>query len=209
MKSMYTNEIPLLNNLMNSPLYSKLTSSNYNNNFTSFNSLVIQYVDDSTNLISSRNLNELNSYINKYFNILEKFYELNKLTLNSDKTKFMFICKPNLRNNTNDIQLETTDYSIEQSTKVKILGMYISAGLCNNANINSIISKVNYRLNILRKVLKYTNYRTSKMLVNSIIISVFKYGCPLLINSNTQSLNKINSLLLKCTRPILGFQSYI
>ena len=37
---------------------------------------------------------------------------------------------------------------------------------------------------------------------------MFKYGCPLLINSNTQSLNKINSLLLKCTRPILGFQSY-
>ena len=46
------------------------------------------------------------------------------------------------------------------------------------------------------------------MLINSTIISVFKYGCPLLINSSQQSLNKLNSLLLKCTHPIIGFQSY-
>ena len=88
------------------------------------------------------------------------------------------------------------------------LGMYVTAGLCNSANINNIISKVNYRLSVIKKVLKYTDYRTSKMLINSTIISIFKYGCPILINSSQQSLNKSNSLLLKCTRPILGFQSY-
>ena len=99
----YTNEIPLLYNIMNSPIYNKLTSTNCSSNFYNINNLVIQYVDDSTNLISSKNINELNSYIEKYFNILKNYYELNKLTLNSDKTKFMIICKPNLRKDTINI----------------------------------------------------------------------------------------------------------
>ena len=46
------------------------------------------------------------------------------------------------------------------------------------------------------------------MLINSIILSVFKYSCPLLIDSNKSHINKLNTLLLKCTRPILGFSSY-
>ena len=44
--------------------------------------------------------------------------------------------------------------------------------------------------------------------MNSIIISVFKYSCPLLIDSNKLLINKLNTLLLKCSRPILGFTSY-
>ena len=131
---------------MNSPIYNKLALKDCSSNLFNINNLVIQYVDDSTNLISSKNINELNSYIEKYFNILENYYELNKLTLNSDKTKFMIICKPNLRKDTINIQVKTTSYIIEQSNKVKILGMYITTGLCNSANINNIISKVNYRL---------------------------------------------------------------
>ena len=46
------------------------------------------------------------------------------------------------------------------------------------------------------------------MLFNSLIISVFKYACPILINSGYYLLKKLNTLLLKCTRPILEFHSY-
>ena len=61
----------------------------------------------------------------------------------------MVIFQPNLRPNTNTDQLNTTNYTIKQSKKVKILGIYVTSGLCNNATINDIISKVYYRLNIL------------------------------------------------------------
>ena len=46
------------------------------------------------------------------------------------------------------------------------------------------------------------------MLFNSLIISVFKYACPILINTKSAPLKKLNTLLMKCTRPILGFNSY-
>merc|ERR1712240_121605 len=106
------------------------------------------------------------------------------------------------------IKLNTTNFVIEQAKKVKILGTYFSPGLCNIVNVNLIISKVNYRLNKLRKVTKYTNLRTSKIIITTIILSVFKYAAPIIINTDVRSLQKINTLLLKCTRPILGFDSY-
>ena len=44
--------------------------------------------------------------------------------------------------------------------------------------------------------------------MNSLIISVFRYGCPLLINSNVNMINKLQSQLKKCTHYILGHKSY-
>merc|ERR1712240_569579 len=106
------------------------------------------------------------------------------------------------------ITLNTTNFVIEQAKKVKILGTYFSPGLCNIVNVNLIISKVNYRLNKIRKVTKYTKFRTSKIIITSIIMSVFKYAAPIMVNTDIRSLQKINTLLLKCTTPILGFDSY-
>ena len=44
--------------------------------------------------------------------------------------------------------------------------------------------------------------------MNALVISVFRYGCPLLINSNQKLISKLQTLLMKCTRHILGFNSY-
>ena len=70
-----------------------------------------------------------------------------------------------------------------------------------------MISKINYRSNILKEIFKYSNERTKRMLTNSLIISVFRYASPLLINSTDIEINKLQVLLMKCSRPILGYQS--
>merc|ERR1712240_864052 len=113
-----------------------------------------------------------------------------------------------LRGSANFVKLKTSNFIIVQSQKVKFLGMYISASLSNVHNVNNLVSKINYRLITLKKVTRYADLRTSKMIANGIIISVFKYSCPLMINSDIILHNKLNSLLIKCTRPLLGFISY-
>ena len=80
--------------------------------------------------------------------VLESFYNINKLALNYDNTK-LISCKGSIRENTLDIKLNTTNYIINQSSKVKVLGTFIISGLCNAATVNMIISKVNYHLNKL------------------------------------------------------------
>ena len=84
---------------------------------------------------------------------MEGFYNLHKLTLNSDKTKFMIMCKPFSRNQTSKISLYTTQFVIEQSKKIKVQGVYLTSGLCNEATINNMVSKINFGL-----FMKYTNF---------------------------------------------------
>ena len=99
---------------------------------------------------------------------------MNKLLLNADKTKLLITCKPKYRNCTTQITLQASQYTITQSSKVKVLGIYITSGLTNTATINNVISKVNFRLSVLREVFKYTKYRTKLMLTNAIIMSVIR-----------------------------------
>ena len=73
---------------------------------------------------------------------------------------------------------------------------------------NNIISKVNFRLSVLKEVFKFSEKRTKLILINSLVVSVFRYCCPLLIDSIVASINKLQTLLMKCTRYILGFNSY-
>ena len=128
----------------------------------------MHYVDDSTNIIACTNSSDLQKYINIYFSILEEFYNINKLLINSDKSKLLIITKPAQRYLYNNIELQTTQYIIEQTHKIKVLGIFITSGFSNLATINTIISKVNYRLLVLREVFKYSAYRTKIILTNSI-----------------------------------------
>ena len=92
---------------------------------------IIQYVDDINNLIDTNeeNLEQLEIYMNKYFKLIETFYNVNKLKINPDKSKLMIICKPIYRSKVAKIKLHTTEYIIEQVDKLKVLGMFFTTGL--------------------------------------------------------------------------------
>ena len=101
--------------------------------------------NDSSSMISTNNVLELYMFINKYLKGLESFYNITKLALNHDSTK-LISCKGSIRENTLDIKLNTTNYIIEQSSKVKVLGTFIISGLYNGVTYY-YDSKVNYHLN--------------------------------------------------------------
>ena len=63
-------------------------------------------------------------------------------------------------------------------------------------------------MNTLKEIFKYSSVRTKKILTNSIIVSVIRYAAPILINSNNTLISKLQVVLMKCSRPILGFKSY-
>merc|ERR1712030_59274 len=122
-------------------------------------------------------------YINDFFLLLEKYYNINKLTINPEKSKFIIICKNKDREITKNVKLKTSQNIIDQSKKIKILGIYVTNGLNQEANINNIVSKISYRMSILKEIFKFTNHKTKLMLTNSIIISVFRYAAPILIDA--------------------------
>ena len=83
----YCNEIPLLYKLVNSQYFNILTGEQPNLPINDLVHKIIQYVDDSSNIISTSNINGLQYYINDYFKVLEAYYNINKLLINPDKSK--------------------------------------------------------------------------------------------------------------------------
>ena len=119
----------------------------------------------------------------------------------------MVICRAALRNIASSIKLTADKYTIEQSTKIKILGVYFTNTLDNTANVNQIIQKVNYRISVISKLTKYSNTKTNLLLYNSLILSIFKYCLENIINIKQTQINKLNVLLNKCANRIIGYRA--
>ena len=119
--TLYTNEIPLLHTLMTKEIYTKLT----NNQTIQNNKIVhttVNYVDDSTSVISSQTTTNLQTYLDNYYKLLESYYNINFLKINPDKTKFLITCKPMHRHDNKDIIIiHAGKYIIKQSDKLKII----------------------------------------------------------------------------------------
>ena len=71
-----------------------------------------------------------------------------------------------------------------------------------------MVQEVNYRSSVLREIFRYCQFRTKHILSTSIILSIFRYAAPILIDSSKLQLRTLQTLMLKTTRPILGFNSY-
>ena len=104
---------------MDDPIYTKITDGLKVEQFVGIYHKIVNYVDDSTNMVSTKSKEHLQEYINNYFVLLEKFYNINKLLINPDKSKLVIVCRPGIRERVKDIKLRTSNFIIHQSEKVK------------------------------------------------------------------------------------------
>ena len=127
--TLYINELPLLNNLMFSTLFTKLTKQ-LTLNIDNIDHTTVNFVDDSTNVISGKNVNDLMTYTTKFYTLLTCFYTINKLKINDEKTHLMVSCKNKLREFTKDMYFMAGDFKIQQSQCIKMLGHFYSLTFC-------------------------------------------------------------------------------
>merc|ERR1711889_26709 len=84
----------------------------------------------------------------------------------------------------------------------------MGSGLSTHTNIASIISKVNYRMCTMREAFGFSNRNSKIIFLKSMVINVIRYCSPILIDSEVKILDKLQTQLMKCTRPILGISSF-
>jgi len=101
--TIYTNEIPQLYRLMDKTNYTYITNDTLTNDYKTIQHETINYVDESTNIISTNNFRQIQQNINGFYKLLETYYDINKLKINADKSKILIICKPIPRQNTDKI----------------------------------------------------------------------------------------------------------
>ena len=68
--TIYTNEIPLLHTLMSHDMFHSLTNTQ-TKTFNDIKHTTINYVDDSTSIISSKSITKLQTYLNHFYKLLE------------------------------------------------------------------------------------------------------------------------------------------
>ena len=83
--TIYTNEIPHLHNLISKNIFNILTDTE-TTQFNGITHTTINYVDNSTSVISSKSSTNLYTYLDNYYKLLESYYDINFLKINPDKT---------------------------------------------------------------------------------------------------------------------------
>ena len=156
--------------------YNNITNDNITTDYNNKTQDTINYVDDSTNIIASNDYSQIQNYINDFYKLLETYYDINKLKIKADKSKIIIICEPSHKQVADTIQLQASSYTILQSDYIKILGVIYTKTFDNTKNLNSIISKVTYRLNTITNILSMAPPKTRKIISNCLLISIIRYG---------------------------------
>ena len=81
--TIYTNEIPQLYTLMQDNIYTEITGMPTINT-KGIEHLTVNFVDDSTNLIITKDPTKLQTYLNGFYILLQKVYNTNKLIINQE-----------------------------------------------------------------------------------------------------------------------------
>ena len=120
--------------------------------------LTVNFVNDSTNLIITKDATKLQTYLNGFYILLQKVYHTNKLIINQEKTELMVICKNKDRKATKSIQMYAGKYRVKQVDKVKVLGYHIQSNLHNDAQVNKTIANINHRIYNMKKLGNNTKF---------------------------------------------------
>ena len=154
---------------MHEDIYTKLTQHQPTTS-TNINHTTVNFVNDSTNIISTTKTNEIQDYINKFYRLLEAVYNINKLKINNDKTELMVICKAKHRKNTKNIQITASGHKVKQVNKVKILGYVMQNNLRHDKHIAKVTSNIHHRLFNIKKLTSHTIIKSRQILTKAIVI---------------------------------------
>jgi len=199
--NVYSNEIPLLFKLLNTDIYYKLGCKTTKINRTTHSTT--SFVDDSTHIISFKDINNIRQYLDNYFVLLQKYYNINKLKLNSNKTKFMIV---NNRNNDHfkNFNFMADNHKINPLQSLKILGVIIQNNLKIDKEINKITGQLNNRIHTIRQITHYTTFKTRIQFLNAFVIGKLTYMISIYSLSTKTQINKLQKLLNTAARAAIG-----
>jgi len=102
---------------------------------------IILYADDTSIKVTSSNVENFGTQIEKIFGDINNWFKLNQLVLNYNKTHYF---KFNMKNSRHyDLKLNYQGNYVKSSTNTKLLGLIIDDSLSWKAHIDQMMSKLN------------------------------------------------------------------
>lgn len=164
-----------------------------------FNGKLFMYADDICLFYRYKHATVLQTQIEYDSAILLEFSRLNKLVLNSDKTKFVRF-KPYRARNEEKMVVHINGNPIAESDMVKYLGINLNHNLLWDTHINLLKSKISSAIGVLYKFKNKLSCNVKMLIYNSLIHSHLTYlpiiyGCK--ENTSLKSLQSAQNKALK------------
>ena len=179
------------------------------------------FADDTTCLISGKNLNELINLVNIEIQKIALWYRNNKMAVNTSKTKYIiFHSRGRTFDRVNDIFYNSNDYGNNNPENIaliericsnnpdpnlryyKLLGVFFDEHLTFNKHIDHICSKLSKSIFFLRRAKNFINNKSLITLYYALFHSHLLYCINITGCSNKTSINKISLLQKKAIRII-------
>jgi len=130
--------------------------------------------DDTNIFCTGDNLQQLLAEINLELCQLKIWFDINKLSLNLDKTKFMLFGNCKSKKN---LQILIDDVSMERVDEIKFLGVMIDHKICWKPHIKYIQPKIFRSIAVLSKAKHFLNYAALHILYCSLMLPYLSYSC--------------------------------
>lgn len=169
------------------------------------NSAILLFADDTVLYHFSDTFSLSYAEMQSDLNVMNLWCKDNLLQVNVKKTKSMFInhkthCKP-ISSSLKKLQLNNE--CIDFVDDYKYLGIWINSQLSFSKHVNTIISKVSFRLKKLSRIRNCLSKQTSLLLYKCMILPLFDYGDIFFCHSaNKVLLNKLQTLQNSAVRII-------
>jgi len=165
---------------------------------------------DDTSLLRSCPLNQLSNTLDKIEQDLQavvNWLKSSRLLMNFDKV--CFITFGNFKNvDVSTIKIRMNETELKRVDCVKILGLSIDDKLNWLKHLDNVTKKCNLALSPLYPLRNILSYKTKKMIVNSMVLSKLYYAACLWFDSSSHVKHKINNILRRCARFVLGKAKY-
>ena len=161
------------------------------NNSTSLDP--IMFADDTNLFYSHKNIETLFETVNKELININIWFQANKLSLNTKKTKFVLFHKPRTKVKLplSLPVLKINNVTIERVKALKFLGVIIDENITWKHHIGVIENKISKNIGILFKASKYLNFRCLANIYFALIHSYINYANIVWASSNRTGLKKI------------------
>ena len=201
--TLYTNEIPLLHQLMHNDWFYKLTK-NSRVIYKNIDHTTVNFVDDSTNVIAFIDHSQIKSYLTQYYNLIQSYYNINKLKINADKTQLLLIYKNKHKENLKNFFFKANQFKITPKKVITILGAHLREDLKLDTQIGNLVGQLHNRIFEIKQISKYTNFKTRLDFVNAHVIGKLTYILPLYSQANQIMTNKLHKVLMTAARCVIG-----
>ena len=133
----------------------------------------ILFADDTTLYKSHRNLKYLNWCIEDDMETIVKWFQVNKLTLNIEKTVCLLFQK---QEQSDEITSKVDNITIQNTHETKFLGIWLDEHLNWTTHIQKLILKLTRNTNLLKYNQNLMPIHTKKLVYHSHIASHLQYG---------------------------------